>query len=96
MGYSPDYFKQLATQLRFDLTQEEAIDIANEFDVLTQQMALLDKIDTEGIEPMVYPFEEPTSFMREDLVENVLTQEEALKNAPFSKNGFFVTKKVVL
>ena len=53
-------------------------------------------MDTEGVEPMVYPFEAPTHFLREDVVDHVLTQEEALKNAPNKKNGFFVTKKVVL
>lgn len=28
---------------------------------------------------MVYPFETPTVFLREDVVSDVLTQEEALK-----------------
>ncbi len=96
MSYDANYFKNLAHQLRFDLSDDEANDIAYEFDVLIQQMALLDKIDTEGVEEMVYPFEAPTHFLREDVVDHVLSQEEALKNAPDQKNGFFVTKKVVL
>jgi len=94
--YTPDTFKLLAKQLRFELSDEEAIDISNEFEVLIHQMNLLDKIDTSKCEPMVYPFEEETSFMREDVVEQVFTQEEALLNAPQKKNGFFVTRKVVL
>lgn len=88
-------FKALALQCRFELTDEEARDIKNEFDVLISQMRLLDKVDTENVEPMVYPFEEPTSFLREDVVENVLPIKEVLKNAPKEKNGFFVTQKVV-
>ena len=32
-------------------------------------------------EPMVYPFEEETSFLREDEVGHVLSQQEALENA---------------
>ena len=88
-------FKALALQCRFELSDEEAYDIKNEFDVLISQMRLLDKIDTENVEPMVYPFEEPTSFLREDVVENVLPIKEVLKNAPKEKNGFFVTQKVV-
>ncbi len=90
------YFINLAHQLRFDLSDKEAQDIADEFSVLIDQMDLLNKIDTQGVEPMVYPFEEPTSFMREDEVNHVLSAQEALKNAPSTKNGFFVTKKVVL
>ncbi len=96
MTHDAEYFKHLAHQLRFDLSDEEANDIAYEFDVLIQQMNLLEKVDTENVEPMVYPFEAPTHFLREDVVEHVLTQDEALKNAPSKKNGFFVTKKVVL
>jgi len=90
------YFKHLAHQLRFDLSDQEAQDIADEFNILIDQMDLLNKIDTDGVEPMVYAFEEPTSFMREDVANHVLSAQDALKNAPSSKNGFFVTKKVVL
>ncbi|KAF0224393.1 MAG: aspartyl/glutamyl-tRNA(Asn/Gln) amidotransferase subunit C [Erysipelotrichaceae bacterium] len=93
---SKSYFIHLAHQLRFDLGDKEAQDITDEFNILIDQMDLLNKIDTQGVEPMVYPFEEPTSFMREDVVNHVLSALEALKNAPSSKNGFFVTKKVVL
>ena len=88
-------FKDLANQLRFSLSDAEAQDIKNEFDVLIDQMDLLNKIDTEGIEPMVYPFDEETSFMREDVADQVLPVQEVLKTAPKTKNGFFVTQKVV-
>ena len=41
-------FKALALQCRFELSDEEAHDIKNEFDVLISQMRLLDKINTEN------------------------------------------------
>jgi len=56
----------------------------------------LEKIDTEGVTEMILPFEEETTFMREDLVKNVFTVEEAMANAPKSKNDYFVTVKVVI
>lgn len=89
-------FKALALQCRFELSDEEAQDIKNEFDVLISQMRLLDKIDTNNTEPMIYPFETVSHFLREDVVEDVLTINEVLKNAPKEKNGFFVTQKVVI
>lgn len=94
--HTPEYFKSLAKQLRFELTDSEAKNIADEFSVLIHQMNLLNTIDTQNVEPMVYPFEEPTTFMRDDVADQVLSVQEALKNAPSTKNGFFVTKKVVL
>jgi len=96
MPYSPDYFKNLAKQIRFNLSDEEALDIANEFEVLLDQMRLLEKIDTDQVKEMVYPFEDETSFMREDEVDEVLSLDQVLLNAPNSRNGFFVTKKVVI
>jgi aspartyl-tRNA(Asn)/glutamyl-tRNA(Gln) amidotransferase subunit C len=89
-------FKALALQCRFELSDEEAHDIKNEFDVLISQMRLLDKIDTKNTEPMIYPFETVSHFLREDVVEDVLSINEVLKNAPKEKNGFFVTQKVVI
>jgi aspartyl-tRNA(Asn)/glutamyl-tRNA(Gln) amidotransferase subunit C len=89
-------FKALALQCRFELSDEEAQDIKNEFDVLISQMRLLDKIDTTSTEAMIYPFETVSHFLREDVVEDVLSINEVLKNAPKEKNGFFVTQKVVI
>lgn len=95
MHKDPHYFQKLALQLRFELSEDEAKAIADEFGILIAQMDLLNQIDTQGIEPMVYPFETETSFLREDVVAKVFTQEEALSNAPKTKNGFIVTQKVV-
>ena len=89
------YFKKLAKQLMFELSDEEANDIVNEFEVLNSQMALLDAVDTEGVEPMVYTFEDETSFLREDEVTNMVSQEEALKNVDKKLEGHFILPKVV-
>ncbi len=94
--YTKAYFKHLAQQIRFELTDQEAQECVDEFSILIDQLNLLNGIDTTDIEPMIYPFETPTTFMREDVVDHVLSAQAALKNAPSSKNGFFVTKKVVL
>lgn len=90
-----DYFKQLANQLMFNLTDEEAEDIVVEFEALTKQLALLEAVDTTGVEEMIYPFEDATSYLREDEVVNVISQEDALINAPKSLDGHFEVPKVV-
>jgi aspartyl-tRNA(Asn)/glutamyl-tRNA(Gln) amidotransferase subunit C len=93
--YEPEYFKLLAKQLRFALSDAEAADIANEFGILLDQMRLLDKIDTEGVEEMIYPIETETGFLREDVIGHTFTTEEALSNAPRKSNDYFVSVKVV-
>ena len=87
--------KSLALELMFDLSESEAENIVSEFDVLMQQLALLDQIDTTTTEVMPYPFEQPTSIMREDIGNHVLTQQEALRSAPKQKDGFVLIPKVV-
>lgn len=90
-----DTIQYLAHQNRFALSDEEADWILEEFEVLMSQLDKMNEIDTENIEPMVYPNETATVFMREDVVEDVLSAEDALKNVPHTRNGFVVTKKVL-
>lgn len=89
------YFKKLAQNLMFDLSDDEAKDIVQEFEILTRQLQLLEEIDTQGVEEMIYPFEEETYFLREDDINHVITQREALENAAKVKQGHFVVPKVV-
>ena len=44
---------------------------------------------------MVYPFEAPTTFLREDEVEEVLSQEEVLANVKDARMGHVHVPKVV-
>ena len=85
-----EYFKTLAHHLMFDLSDEEADSIVHEFG-----MALLDAVNTEGVEEMIYPFEAATTFLREDVVSNVITQDEAMSNVKKKLEGHFVLPKVV-
>lgn len=89
------YFRKLARQLMFDLSDQEADDIIQEFSTLIRQLQLLEKIDTTGVEPMVYPFEEPTRFLREDEVTQVADREEALGCAPKVRECHILVPKVV-
>lgn len=93
--YTKEYFKKLANQIMLDLNDEEAASLQNDFEILLQQMDLLNKIDTTDVEEMIYPFETPTAYLREDEVSNVLSQEDALENAPEVKEGQIIVPKVV-
>lgn len=88
-------YRKLANQLMFDLSDEEVEELDQEFDTLLKQIDLLESINTDGVEPMVYPFEEACSFMREDEVKEVITQEEALSNVHKTRAGHVLVPKVV-
>lgn len=89
------YFKKLANQLMFDLSDEEAESIVKEFSTLEGQMALMDAVNTDGVEEMVYPFEDGTSYLREDKVSHVISQDDAMANVDKKLEGHFILPKVV-
>lgn len=90
-----EYFKTLAHQLMFDISDEEAKQLQDEFVILQKQIALLEKIDTENVEEMVYPFEAETVFLREDEITHTISREAALSNAKAVTAGHVHVPKVV-
>ena len=90
-----EYFRKLAHQLMFDLSDEEADGIVKEFGELETQMSLLDQVNTDDTEEMIYPFEQATTFLRDDVVTNVISQADAMKHVKQNLEGHFVLPTVV-
>lgn len=93
--FSTEYFRKLANDLRFDLSDAEIEELKKDFIAVEAQVDLFDTIDTTGVEPMVYPFETPTVFLREDEIDDVLLQQEALSNVKDVRMGHVHVPKVV-
>ena len=51
-----EYFQKLANQLMFNISDEEADELVKEFGTLEKQFALMEEINTDGVEEMIYPF----------------------------------------
>ena len=54
----------------------------------------LNELNTDGVEPTSHVLE-LTTPLREDRVEQLITTEEALQNAPDKDDDFFVVPKVI-
>jgi aspartyl-tRNA(Asn)/glutamyl-tRNA(Gln) amidotransferase subunit C len=54
----------------------------------------LNEIDTEGVEPLIYLSEE-VNVLREDEIKAVVSQVEALKNAPEKDSDYFKVPTVL-
>jgi aspartyl-tRNA(Asn)/glutamyl-tRNA(Gln) amidotransferase subunit C len=93
--FSAEYLRQLAADLKFSLSDEEVVQLQQDFAAVEEQILLFDEIDTEGVEPMVYPFETPTTYLREDTVCDQLDSKDALANAAQVKMGHVHVPKVV-
>ena len=93
--FSNEYFQALASDLRFKLSDKEIEGIKKRFKRLEKQISQFEKVDTENVEPMIYPFEAPTTYLREDVVDEVLSQKEVLANVKDARMGHVHVPKVV-
>lgn len=93
--FSNEMLRKLANQVMFDLSDSECEELREDFETYMQQIDLLNKIDTEGVEEMVYPFDAPTVFIRDDEKEHTISQEDAMKNVPNKSENYVIVPKVV-
>ena len=86
-----------ANRLLFTMSEQEYKTLLAEFGILTKQMDTIGKIEgLDSYEPMTFPFDCSTSFLREDEPEARLSREEALKNAGSVQDNEIKLPKVVL
>ena len=77
-----DVLKDAANRLLFDMSEEEYQTLLQEFDVLTKQMETIGQIEgLENYEPMTFPFDCETTYLREDEPIEPLNRDDALSNA---------------
>ena len=80
------------SKLEFDGAAKD--EIVND---LNRMLAFVDKlkeVDTEGVEPLIY-MSDDTNVLREDEVKQLITQQDALKNAPKRDSDYFKVPKVI-
>lgn len=88
--------KEAAKKLMFDMKESEYDTLLNEFNFVAHQMELISNIPgVDQAEPMTFPFEASTSFLRDDIPGTPLNREDALKNASNVVEGQIRLPKVV-
>lgn len=84
----------VARLARLTFSEEEVGALAEQLSSVLEYVETLAELDVEGVEPMSHVLEYPTP-MRDDRVRPSLPREEALANAPDSKQGCFQVPKVI-
>lgn len=95
MNKTEEMLKTLAKKTMFNLTDEEMKDLINEYNVFMNHVQALEEIDTDGVEPLAFPYEIETTFLRDDEETRVISREDALKNAKEVKDNQIKVPKVV-
>ena len=94
--YNLDVLKDAANRLLFDMSDSEYKTLLKEFDIVTSQMKIIgENKELDSYEPMVFPLECTTSYLREDEPAEPLTREEALRNSSRKAGGQIKLPRVV-
>jgi aspartyl-tRNA(Asn)/glutamyl-tRNA(Gln) amidotransferase subunit C len=85
---------KIAHLARLELSAGETDEMIKDMSKILDFMAKLNEIDTTGIEPLVYMTNE-VNVLREDVVKQQVTHQEALLNAPKHDEDYFLVAKVI-
>ncbi|AMR32105.1 glutamyl-tRNA amidotransferase [Mucilaginibacter sp. PAMC 26640] len=85
---------KIAHLARLELNAGEKAEMIVDMNKILGFMDKLNEVDTTGVEPLVYMTDEPNT-LREDVVKQLITTEEALENAPEHDGSHFLVAKVI-
>ena len=94
MSISEEEVRHVALLARLGLTDDEVPRLRDELSNILEQVDKIGELDLEGVEPMAHAVD-LTNVTRPDENRPSLTQEEALLNAPESRDGAFVIPRIV-
>ena len=83
-------------KLMMEMSDEEYDKLTSDFETITMQMDLIKDIEgVDDVEPMAFPFEVTNDYLRDDVIEETITKEDALKNSKRKKGDYIVLPRVV-
>ena len=94
--FTKEMVNDYADKLLIGLTEEENQMVLDEFEIIDKNIDLINKIPgIEKVEPMTHCLDDFECELREDIEEDVLSQEDALKNVKDVRMGHVHVPKVV-
>jgi aspartyl-tRNA(Asn)/glutamyl-tRNA(Gln) amidotransferase subunit C len=94
MQITDETIDRLAHLARLEFREEEKGKIREDLQKIIGFCEKLNELDTEDAEPLIFMSGDLNVF-REDEVRNVISHEEALRNAPKKDSDFFRVPKVI-
>ena len=94
MKISKEEVKETAELARLEFSEKELEKFTVQLGRILDYIEDLNELNTENTEPTSHVLELSTP-LREDKVNQLITAEDALANAPEANDGFFVVPKVI-
>tara|TARA_B100000768_G_scaffold74360_1_gene71129 strand:+ start:3633 stop:3926 length:294 start_codon:yes stop_codon:yes gene_type:complete len=92
MSITKDQIKHLAHLSRLELTNNELDSMQGDMEKILEFVAKIDELDLTGVEPLTQ-MSGSVDVMRTDEARNMITKEQALKNAPDANSDYFRVPK---
>ena len=92
MEISKEQIKHLAQLSRLELSEAEIDAMQGDMSKILDFVAQVEKLDLEGVEPLTQ-MSKSVNVMRQDEVANMISKEDALKNAPDANSDYFRVSK---
>lgn len=94
MKITEELIDHIAHLSRLEFEGEKKKAIQSDLERITSFMDKLQEIDTDNVEPLIFMTTE-VNRLREDVIVDSVTHEEALKNAPKKDSDYFRIPKVL-
>lgn len=94
MKITPEKVDELAALARLKFEGEDREHIRQDLEKILDMCEKLNEVNTDGVEPLIY-MTDTENLLREDVVQQEISHEEALKNAPKKDSDFFRVPKVI-
>lgn len=94
MEVNDELVDKIAALAKLEFKGEEKEAIKGDMQRILNFIDKLGEVDTEGVEPLVYMTDE-TLKLRADEVDQNISQDEALRNAPDKDSDYFKVPKVL-
>ena len=93
-GITREEVARVAHLSRLTLSKQELRDFTPQLAGILRYVALLDEVETDGVEPMAHAIE-LRDVLREDAVTPMLPRTAALANAPETDGEFFLVPQIL-
>lgn len=94
MSITKEEVRYIAELARLRFSDEEEARMAEQMSSILDYMDKLNELDTAGVPPMSHVLDLYNAF-RDDEVEQRISREEALRNAPDADNAYIRVPKVI-
>ncbi|HEY5565579.1 MAG TPA: Asp-tRNA(Asn)/Glu-tRNA(Gln) amidotransferase subunit GatC [Rhodothermia bacterium] len=94
MSVSVEEVRHIAKLARLRLSDREETAMASQLSQILDYIEQLNELDTSGVEPMSHVLD-LVNATREDVVEQRISHEEALQNAPAADSDYFRVPRFV-